>query len=196
MRPRLVIFVKEPQPGRVKSRLARDIGRVEAAWWYRHQTARLIRRLAPDRRWQTVLAVSPDRAVAAGRAWPGAVPRVPQGQGDLGWRMARALRALRAHGGPVLVIGSDVPAITPARVAAAFRLLGRHDAVIGPAVDGGYWAIGLRTGAVLPAGALRDVRWSGPHARADTERSLAPLSIGHAAELADVDCGADLAPLG
>ena len=57
MRRTLVIMVKEPRPGRVKTRLGRDIGMVGAAWWFRHQTRSLIRRLR-DPRWQIVLAVA------------------------------------------------------------------------------------------------------------------------------------------
>ena len=53
-------MVKEPHPGRVKTRLGRDLGLTRAAWWFRHQTRRLIRKLAQDQRWDTVLAVSPD----------------------------------------------------------------------------------------------------------------------------------------
>jgi glycosyltransferase A (GT-A) superfamily protein (DUF2064 family) len=60
-RARLILMVKEPVPGRVKTRLGRGIGMVPAAWWFRHQTARLIRRLE-DPRWELVLAVTPDRA--------------------------------------------------------------------------------------------------------------------------------------
>jgi hypothetical protein len=59
-RPALAIMLKIPRPGRVKTRLARDIGTVPAAWWMRHQTARVIRRLARDPRWRLVLAVTPD----------------------------------------------------------------------------------------------------------------------------------------
>lgn len=184
----LVVFVKEPRAGQVKSRLGRQIGMIEAAWWYRHQTARLLRRLSPDPRWRLVLAVSPDTALRA-RAWPAALPRAAQGRGHLGQRMARALR----QPGTVLVIGSDIPGIGRAEVAEAFRLLGTHDAVLGPATDGGYWAIGIRAGAALPAGALEGVRWSTAHARTDTEASLAPLRIGHAALLRDVDSAVDLA---
>jgi len=56
-------MVKEPRPGRVKSRLGRDIGMVAAAWWFRHQVKRLLRAVE-DPRWQVVLAVSPDNAGA------------------------------------------------------------------------------------------------------------------------------------
>ena len=189
-RPRLIVFVKEPRPGRVKTRLARDIGAVAATWWLRHQSAALIRRIGYDARWQTLLAVAPDRALSS-RAWPAHLPRLAQGGGDLGARMRRAL--LAAPPGPVVLVGADIPGIRAHHIAEAFALLGRHEAVLGPATDGGYWLIGLRRGGrALPRGALAGVRWSGPHALADSVASLAPLSIGFAAELADVDSGADL----
>lgn len=193
MRRSLVIFLKEPRPGRVKTRLARGLGTVAAAWWFRHQAARLIRRLGRDRRWTTVLAVTPDREGLASRAWPPGLARWPQGPGDLGARMARAFAAMPP--GPVLIVGADVPGLTAAHVADAFRLLGRHEAVLGPAADGGYWMIGLRRGArAAPAGLLRGVRWSTPHALADSRASLGPLDLGLGPVLADVDEAADLTP--
>jgi hypothetical protein len=62
-------MVKEPQLGRVKTRLGRDIGMVPALWWYRHQVARLTRRL-DDRRWHLTLAISPDNQHRKSRFWP------------------------------------------------------------------------------------------------------------------------------
>jgi rSAM/selenodomain-associated transferase 1 len=189
----LVIFLKEPRPGRVKTRLGRDISMVGAAWWFRHQSARLIRRLDADRRWRTVLAVTPDREGLASRVWPARLARWPQGPGDLGCRMGRALRAMPP--GPVIIIGADIPGVIPAHVAEGFALLGRHDAVLGPAPDGGYWMIGLkRGGRAVPAGLFGGVRWSSAHALADTVASLAPLDVGFAATLRDVDEVADLHP--
>jgi len=191
----LVIFLKEPRPGRVKTRLGREIGMVEAAWWFRHQAARLIRRLRRDRRWRTVLAVSPGREGLASRVWPTHLPRWPQGSGDLGDRMGRALRAMPPEmpRGPVIIVGADIPGLTAGHVAEGFRLLGRHDAVLGPAPDGGFWMIGLRRGGrAVPDGLFRGVRWSSPDALADTVASLAPLDVGFAATLRDVDEAADL----
>ena len=78
MRRYLIVMVKEPRPGRVKSRLGRDIGMVAAAWWFRHQVARLLRDVE-DPRWQVVLAVSPDHAGLNSRVWPAHLPRVAQG---------------------------------------------------------------------------------------------------------------------
>lgn len=192
MRRTLVLMVKEPRPGRVKTRLAAEIGTVPAAWWFRHQTARLIRRLR-DPRWHLVLAVSPDRAGMRSRIWPADLTRVPQGSGDLGLRMTRQLRA--APAGPVCVIGGDIPGITPAHIARAFDVLGHRDAVFGPAADGGYWLIGMKRVRRCPPGLLRPVRWSSPHALADSLTTLNGLSVGLADTLQDVDTAADLAAL-
>ncbi len=188
-RPRLVVMVKEPRPGRVKTRLGREIGMVDAAWWFRHQVGALLRRLE-DPRWQLVLAVSPDRAGLTSRVWPAHLPRVAQGGGDLGDRMGRLLRGLPP--GPVCIVGGDIPGLGAAHVARAFKGLGDHDAVFGPAPDGGFWLVGMRRSAPPPATLFRGVRWSTPHALADSIASLPGLRIGQVDTLRDVDTAADL----
>lgn len=185
----LIVMVKEPRAGRVKTRLGREIGMVAAAWWFRHQVRRLLRRIE-DPRWQVVLAVSPDRAGLQSRVWPPHLARWPQGRGDLGARMARALR--RAPAGPACVIGADIPDITRARISAAFSALGDHDAVFGPAFDGGYWLVGLKHPRVQPPAFLQGVRWSCEHALEDSIATLEGYCIAHAATLRDVDTAADL----
>ncbi|MEO1422239.1 MAG: TIGR04282 family arsenosugar biosynthesis glycosyltransferase [Pseudomonadota bacterium] len=190
-RRRLVIFVKEPRPGRVKTRLAAGIGPIPATWWFRHQSARLIRILSRDPRWETVIAVSPDEAGLTSRAWPRHLPRWPQGAGDLGDRMGRALRELGP--GPVVIIGADIPEITPHRIAAAFGALGNADAVFGPATDGGYWLIGLRNQP--PATLFDGVRWSSATTLSDTVRSLPGKRIALIDTLRDVDTAEDLAQI-
>ncbi|MEM6657643.1 MAG: TIGR04282 family arsenosugar biosynthesis glycosyltransferase [Pseudomonadota bacterium] len=185
----LVIMVKEPRPGRVKTRLGRDIGMVGAAWWFRHQTGSLIRRLR-DPRWRIVLAVSPDQQGHVSRVWPADLPRVPQGRGDLGDRMGRMLRI--APKGPVCLIGADIPGITRGHVARAFRALGRSQWVFGPAPDGGYWLVGAQRTAALPTGLFQDVRWSTEHALADTLASVPGDRIAMLDHLRDVDTLADL----
>ncbi|MBR9863297.1 MAG: glycosyltransferase [Rhodobacteraceae bacterium] len=191
MTPQLYIMVKEPRPGRVKTRLGRDIGMIPATWWFRHQTRRLIRRLSADPRWQTVLAVSPDHAGVQSRVWPSHLPRFAQGGGNLGDRMGRALRS--PVPGPVLVVGADIPGITPRHIADAFKALGDHDAVLGPAPDGGYWLVGLKNARPAPRDLFKGVRWSSEHARADTLETLGGLSCAMVAELRDVDRASDLA---
>jgi len=185
----LVIMVKEPRPGRVKTRLGRDIGMVPAAWWFRHQTRALIRRLE-DPRWHLWLSVSPDIAGLQSRIWPAHMPRLAQGRGDLGQRMGRIFRAMPR--GPVLIIGGDIPGIQPQQIHHAFAQLGRHQTVFGPATDGGYWLIGMQRSGAIPATLFQNVRWSTRHAMADTIASLPGQRIGFTKTLRDVDTAADL----
>jgi len=189
----LVVMVKEPRPGRVKTRLGRDLGMVSAARWFRQQSLRLIHRVT-DARWRTVLAVAPDRDGMASRVWPRHLARVPQGSGDLGDRMGRLLRSLPP--GPVCVIGADIPGVTASHIADAFAALGQADAVFGPAEDGGYWLIGLKRTRAVPPSLFHDVRWSSAHALSDTIATLPEHRIAHVVTLADVDTFEDLQRLG
>jgi rSAM/selenodomain-associated transferase 1 len=183
----LVIMLKQARAGAVKSRLARAVGTVEATRFYRAASADLLRRLGRDPRWRTVLSVTPDSAVLDA-TWPRRLDRIPQGSGDLGTRMQRIMDRLPP--GPALIVGSDVPGVSPEHISRAFRLLGTHDAVFGPAEDGGYWLVGLRRRPRVPR-AFAAVRWSSPHALADTLRNLDGLSVGFVGTLYDVDEAAD-----
>ncbi len=182
-------MVKEPRPGRVKTRLGRVIGMTAAAWWFRHQTRRLIRRVQ-DPRWDLVLAVSPDLEGMKSRIWPAHITRWPQGRGDLGDRMARMMGQVMQ--GPACVIGADIPGVTRHHIADAFAALGAHDAVFGPAPDGGYWLIGLKHPRRQPMSLFEGVRWSSEHALADTKATLPDYRITTVATLNDVDHVKDL----
>ncbi len=186
--PTLIVMLKDPRPGRVKTRLGREIGMVPAAWWVRHEYARLLRRL-DDPRWRLVLAVAPDTALTS-RAWPPHLRRVAQGHGDLGVRMGRLLRTARA--GPVLLVGGDIPDLTEKHIARAFTALGGHDAVFGPATDGGFWLVGLKHPGAAPATLFECVRWSTRHALADSLATLPDRRIALADTLSDVDTATDL----
>jgi uncharacterized protein len=181
----VVVFVKAPRLGQVKSRLAAGIGALPSLRFYRQTTARLLRRVGRDARWRTLIAVAPFGALHA-RFWDMSLPRLDQGTGDLGRRMARAFRALPP--GPAVIVGSDIPDLAPRHVAAAFRALGRSDVVLGPAEDGGYWLIGLKRTRPIPAGLFQGVRWSSPHALTDTRASLPRwFSVALLETLEDVD---------
>lgn len=102
--------------------------------------------------------------------------------------MARALRSFR---GPVLLIGSDIPTVTTAHIARAFRLLGASPSVLGPTPDGGFWLVGLRHPSRTPTRLFRNVRWSHPRTREETLKTL-PHPVGVADQLSDVDSAKDL----
>ncbi len=181
----LVVFAKAPRLGAVKTRLAADIGWVAATAFQRDAIQSVLRRLGRDRRWRCWLAVTP---AAASFPWPAGWRRIPQGTGDLGQRMARPARLLPP--GPVVIVGTDVPDIGRGHIAAAFKALGRHHLVFGPAADGGFWLVGFRRRPRTPD-IFKGVRWSSQHALADT---LANLDEGCAAAfletLPDIDDGA------
>jgi rSAM/selenodomain-associated transferase 1 len=184
----LVVFARAPALGAGKRRLARDIGDLAALRFERLMLARLLRRLGRDRRWRLRLAVTPDRARLRRRLWPRGVPIAGQGGGDLGERMRRALAACPP--GPAVLVGTDIPALSPDHIADAFRQLGHHDLVFGSAADGGFWLVGARRSPRLPP-LFGKVRWSGPHALGDTLANLPRrVSVGFAATLQDVDDGA------
>jgi uncharacterized protein len=189
MRDVVVVFARAPQLGAVKRRLACEIGDRAALRFPAATLRRLLRLLARDRRFRTVLALTPDRAPF--RAPPG-VARVPQGRGDLGQRMERAFHRFRRR--RVALVGSDIPGIAAEDLRAAFRALGRTHAAFGPAEDGGYWLVGM--GARRPSRPFAAVRWSGPHALADTRRNFRIQSQALLRPLRDVDRAADLAAAG
>ena len=180
----LVIFARTPRVGQGKRRLARDVGEFAAFRFQYVMRARLLRDLGRDSRWKTWLAFTPDHL------HPGAqgLPTLAQGTGGLGRRMASVMRRLPP--GPAVIIGSDIPGIRSVDVAAAFRALGSHDAVLGPARDGGYWLIGLRRGLRF-VDPFRNVRWSSAHALADTRANLRDQRVALLRTLADIDDGVD-----
>ncbi len=187
-RRRLVIMVKLPVAGSVKTRLAREIGAARAAWFYRNAAAAIIARLSHAKAWDTVLAVTPDASIHHS-IWPRGLTRMAQGGGDLGRRMQRAIH--RHPPGPVVIIGTDIPGIRLSDITAAFKSLGSNDAVFGPAADGGYWLVGQKR-RPREISMFKDVRWSSSHALNDTLQNLRGYRIGFIAEKSDVDDAADL----
>ena len=183
----LIVFARAPALGTGKRRLARDIGDLAALRFERLMLMRLLRRLGRDRRWRLRLAVTPDRARLRPRLWPRGVPIAGQGGGDLGERMRRALAAYPP--GPAVLVGTDIPALGAQHIADAFRLLGNHDLVFGPAADGGFWLIGARRSPRLPP-LFGEVRWSSAQALDDALANLPRhLLVGLVATLQDVDDG-------
>jgi len=192
-RAQLVIMLKQPRAGQVKTRLGRDIGMTAAAWWFRHQIRRLLREMN-DPRWQITLSVAPDTTATNPAPWPQHLPIIPQGRGDLGTRMARILHTnpARLPAGPACIIGGDIPAIRRAHIARAFQRLGNHDAVFGPATDGGFWLVGMKRTTPPPRALFQNVRWSTRHALSDSIATMGHARIAQIDRLQDIDTVNDL----
>ena len=195
MRRAILLFVKYPEPGRVKTRLAATVGADAAAQIYRRLVAAVLAGLPCAE--ELVVAFDPPEKRAEIVAWLGASPAgrravfLPQAAGDLGARLERAFAETFALGFEnVAVIGSDCIELTPATFAATWQALGSHDAVLGPSTDGGYYLLALRE----PCAALfRDIAWSTDAVRAETlaRAHAAGLRVQELAALPDIDTEAD-----
>jgi len=195
---RLVVFLRAPRAGAVKTRLAAALGEAAALAAYRTLAEATLRALAGVPGGE--LRFTPDDAAAEVAPWrPAGWALAPQGGGDLGARMARAVEAHRADGaGRVVMLGTDCPDVTPADVAAAWAALTACDVVLGPALDGGYWLIGLRAAARARPGwrTLFDAMpWGTPAVAEETRHraAAAGLTLAELRPLADVDEPADWA---
>jgi uncharacterized protein len=139
-----------PAPGRCKRRLAQELGAARAAQIQARLTVHTLAAAREARQGhglELVLAVEGLGSRAA-RRWGqahGADRTVLQGRGVLGLRMQRQFqRAAREGASQMVLIGSDLPQLEASDLSAAFTVLGQRRGVLGPALDGGYWLIGLR----------------------------------------------------
>ena len=181
-------MVKEPRPGKVKTRLGNDIGMIEAAWWYRHQSLSLIRNVVHPK-WETVIAVTPDIEGQKSRVWPPELKRISQGMSDLGERMLKIIESFRV--GPICIIGSDIPDVSIEKIDRAFKVLMRNEFVIGPTFDGGFWLFGTRKIRKISKKTFKNVRWSSIYAYEDTIKTLETERWARCDILRDVDDSTD-----
>jgi hypothetical protein len=186
----LIVFVKYPRPGMVKSRLAAAIGREQAAQAYRELAEKTLTQISPTRQDSYDLAVCFDPASehALFREWLGVQKKYfPQQGDDLGQRMHHAFaRAFHEGYTKAVIIGSDCPGISRDSINRSFGLLDGHDAVVGPARDGGYYLIGLKQ--ALPE-LFCGIDWSTDRVLQQTRDVLQKLSLSCALlpMLRDVD---------
>jgi len=170
MKAVLGIFAKEPVPKRVKTRLCPPLTAEEAAGFYRVCLEETITSMGGGG-FDLVLfhAGSPDYFRTA---YPG-LPLRPQGEGNLGERMERALRGLLEDGyGVAALIGTDTPDLPISLVDAAFRELEQAEVVVAPARDGGYVLIGERRH--LPE-LFRQIPWSTAEVLSATRQRAADM---------------------
>ncbi len=172
--PALGIFAKEPRPGQVKTRFCPPLTPEDAAQLYRASLFETLERMQGG-------AFAPALFHAGDADWfaahcPG-LPRLPQGEGDLGRRLERAMACLLGQGAPAAaLIGSDSPDLPVEQVEAAFALLETADLVTIPAADGGYVLIGAR-GAHPEL--FRDMPWSTSELLAATRRRAEELALDY-----------------
>jgi uncharacterized protein len=166
-RDTVIVFVRAPELGRVKTRLAAELGQETALAIYREMGARVVAAASRVRDCNLVVAYTPAAGEETTRAWLGEEAMlVVQSDGDLGARMSAAVAQAFTRGAERIVsIGADCPEITTATIAEAFARLSEADVVLGPAADGGYYLIGMtRPHDALFAG----IAWSSPDTLAQT----------------------------
>lgn len=184
--PRLVLFARYPTAGACKTRLIPALGPAGAAEVHRSLTERTVAVLRAS---GAPVTVAYTGAVAdAFAAWLGPdISLVEQAEGDL---TARLLACLEPA--PVIFFGADTPDLASHHVEAAIAALTDNDVVIGPAEDGGYYLIGMRT--ALPE-LLTDMPWSTDQVLPETLARLEAIGIAPVLleTLADCDRPEDLA---
>jgi len=155
----VLVFIKEPRPGKVKTRLAAAIGDHEAARLYEQWTTLILNGLQPLRASSTLIGYyDGDELVVRDRwdlfcdSW------LRQPGGDLGERLDFGFVSRLRHG-PAAAVGTDCLDVDAAVVESAFAAMGTAGAVLGPASDGGYYLIGLKRTAF---GVFSGIEWSSP----------------------------------
>ncbi|NUR05215.1 MAG: glycosyltransferase [Streptomyces sp.] len=165
--PAVLVMAKAPLPGTVKTRLHALLGSRGCA---ELQSALLAHTVELTAGWPTFLAYDPPDAEDAVRCLvPPGVRLLPQRGSGLGERLAAAVEDVcTLRPGPVVVLGTDAPTLTADRLAAAFTALDSgHDVVLGPALDGGYYLIGMRRPQTRLFG-LDPALWGGDQVLAST----------------------------
>lgn len=157
----VLVFVRAPRLGEVKTRLAAELGEAAALRVYRRLAEDTMREVVAMHAVELRVHYAPAGTDEEVSAWLGEGPcYLPQCDGDLGERMESGFtQAFAAGYGSVVVVGSDIPGVTAALLADAFFALDRSEAVLGPAEDGGYYLLGLRTS--IP-GIFDGIPWSTP----------------------------------
>ena len=186
----IVLFAKAPRPGRVKTRLIPALSAEDSAALYEA----FVRDM-----WQRLRGVAPDSCfLYSDRAWPpyvelaGAGRAALQRGGDLGAKLLHGFEELNAHGyDRILIVGSDSPTLPADYLRRGLDLLASKDAVLGPTLDGGYYAVGCR---VPKAEMFNQVTWSSPATLEHTERAFEGMgwSIERLPQWYDVDTVDDL----
>ncbi|MDG3584023.1 TIGR04282 family arsenosugar biosynthesis glycosyltransferase [Galbibacter pacificus] len=179
----LIIFTRNPRLGKVKTRLAKTIGNKKALEIYTlllKKTAEVTAKVKADR----VVYYSED--IVEDAVWsPAYFSKKIQKGNDLGERMMQAFKENFSKGYKnAVIIGSDMFDITPNHIEEAFQKLNTHNAVIGPAQDGGYYLLGLKK---MHAELFQHKKWGTNSVLRDTLEDLKTVDVALLEELNDID---------
>ncbi len=171
----LMIFAKNPEAGKAKTRLAQEVGQDKALAIY-HRLLSHTRDISRGVQAEVMVYFTPDLPVA--NPWEGIPHKAAvQPSGNLGERMATAFQENTRHYKRVIIIGSDNPALSSDHINTAFDYLKDADVVIGPAQDGGYYLLGMQT--FQPA-LFHDIAWSTPQVLEQTLSVIQKLALSYA----------------
>ena len=192
----LIVFLKYPEAGRVKTRLGKEIGNRRAAEFY-YETANFVASyFSGSLKWETFFFYTPWERKKEVLQWLGGYEAVffAQEEGSLGQRMCRAFGECFSLGfRNVVIIGTDCVMITKEDVETSFSLLsgGDFEAVIGPATDGGYYLLGLSRQTDF---LFQNITWSSSGVFEETRKRLQKSGLRHVVmrELADIDTKVDI----
>ena len=182
-RPTVHLFVRYPTPGLAKTRLIPAIGAAAAADIHRRLAERTV--VTVQAATLPLIVRTTHEPAARFTDWLGPVATVDQGEGDLGERLARVPA-------PAILLGADIPDLTPHHLTAAERALDEVPVVLGPAMDGGYYLLGF----CAPVPFLFDaIPWGTDAVLAETVRRLDERGVAHRLlePLRDCDRPEDLA---
>jgi len=186
----LGVFLKYPEPGKVKTRLAQDVGPHQAAALYAKMLRHVLEQISHVP-FHTVLFCDPQTDEATYRDYflkESPVLEMQRGE-DLGERLANAFESLLKHHSNAIIIGTDCLDITPVLLSQAAEKLDHEDLVLGPALDGGYYLVGLtRSRPEL----FQAIAWSTKNVLSQTLSKAKALRVHLMPRLGDIDTLEDL----
>ncbi len=183
----LIIFIRNPEIGKVKTRLAKTIGNNAALQLYKlllQHTFEATQNINYDK------IVYYSEAIEKNDIWDASYQKKIQQGNDLGQRMYHAFETVfKAGYKKAVIIGSDIFDLTPAHIKEAFTMLNTYDTVLGPAEDGGYYLLGMKQ---LHPGIFKEKTWGTATVLAETLKDLKGIKTHFLETLNDIDTYEDL----
>ncbi|MFY0624681.1 MAG: TIGR04282 family arsenosugar biosynthesis glycosyltransferase [Reichenbachiella sp.] len=183
----LILFIRNPELGKVKTRLAKTMGDEAALAIYKQlliHTYQAIKNTKCDKK------IYFSKKIETLEGWNSNYEAEIQIEGDLGEKMFQSIERQLSQYNKVCIIGSDCPELTTSIIDDAFSELDKKDVVIGPANDGGYYLLGLKK--LIPS-IFKNMHWSSESVFSETNHRLKEenITVGILPELIDVDTEED-----